>query len=494
MILPLVGLDDREITGKKLLINGLYGAVDVVDEKSAQMIKAGDPSGLSSSVYERLIARGHITQRSETEELDDALLIGHICDRIVNRAVIKPVIMPTYNCNFRCPYCFEKHRLSRDAEWLHKTISPKMIDAVFAALKERRERGYQIGELSLYGGEPFLKENRAAVQSICEHARALDLKLDAITNGYELDAYMDLLEEFRFKRLQITVDGVGALNDRRRLHRDGVPTYERIMSNISLALEHGVGITLRVNVDGENLGEIGTLLADLDRRGLKQTPDRFSCYFKAVTGAPGQVTDQMVMDKLLSLGIKPLDAIRHESRFGMHLTALEPLLSGEGSPAFTTAFCGAESGALVIGPDGRIYACWDVVAREQDSVGFTDVESGRFFFNYNKAKWRLRTSDHMEPCRTCPHILACRGGCAADAGRYHGDYFREFCGEERETFAFTASRVIGRKWEETQEEQLSESLFQPLSKLTESERRILTTGKPVEMAPVLEKIKIFDKR
>ena len=31
IILPLIGRDDKEIEGKTLLINGLYGAIDVVD-------------------------------------------------------------------------------------------------------------------------------------------------------------------------------------------------------------------------------------------------------------------------------------------------------------------------------------------------------------------------------------------------------------------------------------------------------------------------------
>ena len=38
IILPLIGSDDKDIEGKKLLINGLYGAIDVVDDEIADKI------------------------------------------------------------------------------------------------------------------------------------------------------------------------------------------------------------------------------------------------------------------------------------------------------------------------------------------------------------------------------------------------------------------------------------------------------------------------
>ena len=57
----------------------------------------------------------------------------------------------------------------------------------------------------------------------------------------------------------------------------------------------------------------------------------------------------------------------------------------------------------------------------------------------------------------------------------HGSYFRESCGESKEIFAFVASRIVGQKWEETKEDELSVSLAGPISRLTEQERNILMT-------------------
>ena len=503
IILPLIGKDDKEIAGKALLVNGLYGAIDVVDAEIAAKVREENFAAIPFAMRERLAQRGHITRKDEAGELADAKLLGRIWNKLIGHSSRGPVILPTYDCNFRCPYCFERHRLTRGQEWLGHEMKPEMVDAVFTALQKQRDQGYRVESCSLYGGEPLLKENMATVRNICEHARDMGLTLTAITNGYDLDAYIGLLEEFGFTRLQITVDGVGELNDRRRLHRDGLPTYDRILRNVALALDHGIDISLRVNVNGDNIGGVKALIDDLAARGLREArreereqaerelqeakragkpvPRRkgfFSYYFKAVSedkNSPTKVTERQVLDAIVAAGIPPLDAIEKQSQYSMPLQGLLAAMKKDNFPSFSPAFCGSEQGMQAIGPDGLIYPCWDLVAMEEEAVGFTDEGMGRFFFNYGKAKWRTRTSDLMKPCQTCPYIFICRGGCAPEAKRVHGSYFRESCGEAKEIFAYVAPRVVGKAWEETKEEELSVSLAAPLSRFTEAERETLMT-------------------
>ena len=520
IFLPLIGTDEKKIEGKTLLVNGLYGAIDVVDTEVADKLGRGDFAEIPFALREWLMVRGHITRKDEEGELADARLLGRVWNKLVGHAGTGPVILPTYDCNFRCPYCFERHRLTRGQEWLGHEMKPEMVEAVFAALQKQKDKGHKIGNVSLYGGEPLLRENKDTVRNICEHAKAMGLGLSGITNGYDLDAYIDLLEEFEFSQLQITVDGVGALNDCRRLHRDGVPTYDKILQNVKLALDHGIDISLRVNTNRDNIGGVKALIDDLTARGLhaatpeerekayreeqeakkagKPKPKRkgfFSFYFKAVSepaDSPTKVTEQQVMDSILAAGVPPMAAIRNQSQYSMPMQGLAAAMKKEDYPNFAPAFCGAEQGMLCIAPDGLLYSCWDLVAMEERAVGFTDTETGRFFFNFSKAKWRTRTSDLMEPCRTCPYIFICRGGCAPEAYRNHGSYFRENCGESKEIFAFVAPRVVGKKWEETKEDELSVSLAGPVSRLTEKEREtLMTTTSQKEMFDIIREAGIF---
>lgn len=293
---------------------------------------------------------------------------------------------------------------------------------------------------------------------------------------------------FEVGRLQVTVDGVGEQNDRRRCHRDGVPTYGRIMENIRHALDLGIDVQLRVNVNRGNIGGIPDLIADLSARGLTKAKDKegdadvkrgnFSYYFKAVSEAPDsptRVTEQEVLDAIVAAGISPYEAVRYQSQYGMVLERLEEMATQDRYPVCQTTYCGAESGALVIDPEGKIHTCWDMVGMDEESVGFVDAESARFAFGFAKARWRLRTSGKMEACLACPYVFMCRGGCASDARRESGSLFHEHCGEFREMFAHVAPRAMGRRWEQDGKDELSVSLYGPLSRMTPEERTELMT-------------------
>lgn len=143
------------------------------------------------------------------------------------------------------------------------------------------------------------------------------MKIGAITNGYELESFLDFIEEYQIHWLQVTLDGTAEQNDRRRLHKDGLPTYDRILENVELALRRGVDISLRVNVGHENLHGIGALVDDLKERGFVARADakpvplpeetgrgHFSYYFKAVsddTHPEKNVSEQAIMEELMKI-------------------------------------------------------------------------------------------------------------------------------------------------------------------------------------------------
>ncbi|MBQ7515558.1 MAG: 4Fe-4S cluster-binding domain-containing protein [Schwartzia sp.] len=207
IILPLIGGDEKEIEGYTLLVNGLYGAMDVVKREEAEKFAAGDFAGLSVALREHLMLRGHLTRKDEAGELADLKLLARIHKTIPDRSSVGLVILPTYDCNFRCPYCFEQHRLQRGQGFLDTTMSDETLTAIFTAMEDYRKRGYKLGGCTLYGGEPFLEKNLPVLKKIAERCRALDMPVSAITNGYELETFLDFLLEYKVKSLQITVDG-----------------------------------------------------------------------------------------------------------------------------------------------------------------------------------------------------------------------------------------------------------------------------------------------
>ena len=249
--------------GNFILFNGLYGAVDVIDQRTADIIRDAQqsgtaPRGFDGDMQERLIRRGHLVERQT--EVDDLKILSRLTLHTHDQNYASLIIMPTYNCNFRCTYCSECHRLKKGQAWLERVMSSEMIDAIFKQLKRYRDKGKSVKSCTLFGGEPLMASNIDTVRNICEHCRDMDMSLNAITNGYDLDQYLDLLDEFKFERLQITLDGVGKMHDRRRPSVDGGSSYERIMTNVGLALERGLRISLRINVDRQNIDSLSRLI------------------------------------------------------------------------------------------------------------------------------------------------------------------------------------------------------------------------------------------
>ena len=495
LVLPLIDENGRAVEGRELLFNGLYGALDVLDSEEARSVRDGELSRLSPELRDRLLARGHLTQKGEDEELADQKLVARIGRMLYERMRIDPLIMPTYDCNFRCPYCYERHRLRNAQEWLQTAMAPDLLDAIFEGLEDHKERGFRLGTCTLYGGEPLLAKNVGLVRSICERCKSLGIKVGAVTNGYDLDAYLDVLEEYDFERLQVTVDGVGAVNDRLRVHKDGAGSYERIMQNIELALERGVPVNLRINVGTQNIGGIADLIGDLRRRGFLDKEARraqeakqgdapmrgsFLYYFKAINDADDPEKDlreRDILDELIRCGSTVDEAIELVSMYSQPADKIRALLEKKGYPRLEPSFCGAQGPMAIFDPFGDIYPCFDVVGMDELCIGSVMVPGGKFLWNFDKAKWHLRTSDNLEPCMRCPYTFACRGGCASRARSAHGTCFVEHCGENRAILDYVISRLSEAAYQERGEAELSLSLAAPLSQLTQGQRETLMASR-----------------
>lgn len=466
--------------GKTLLVNGLYGAYDIVDKSDAELITT--PACLSEPVLQRLKDRGHITHFTSEEERENARIISRMYWLIPYQGMLDIVLLPTYNCNFRCEYCFERKRLDKGREWLEKAISPQMIEAVFSQIRAYMSNGVKLRHVILYGGEPLLYKNAQAIQKICDYCSELGIPLICVTNGYELDKFIDIIAAHKFDFLQITVDGVGPVHDARRYLAGGRGSYEKIMSNISLALERDIPIHLRINVNRANLTSAMELPNEFRMRGFTDNA-HFSYYFKATTACfedepQNAVTDEELFNALSACNEcseAPNFDVRHSRVYNDMASRVMRALKLDSYPALSPAHCGAESNMLVVDPEGVLYTCWDVVSMEEYAVGYTDIDAGRFLFNFDFPKWRTRTVDQMKDCFGCPMLMNCGGGCAIESQNTYGDMSRGFCGSVREAYNYVAPRICTRQYQKTGREELSFSLYELFTSIDETQRQILLT-------------------
>ncbi|GAA0121805.1 radical SAM protein [Clostridium faecium] len=156
----------------------------------------------------------------------------------------------TFNCNLRCAYCMEQNR-------------GNVFDVKYMNIDERIniwKRLYELSNLEnmrviFFGGEPFF--NIKYVADLIEAAKKENLPIvsySAVTNGTRCnDEFIDLLNKYPFKQLQITLDGTRDIHDKRRIDQANNGTWDKIMNNIERILnETDVSIVVNSVIDKEN--------------------------------------------------------------------------------------------------------------------------------------------------------------------------------------------------------------------------------------------------
>lgn len=456
-------------SGEVLLIHGYTGAYDKVSRRVATYIRsleAGRPSNplhenrnselptgekatsLSEEAITVLKRRGYLTEKTVQEEQALFAKIATALHAAAMRRIPSYLLMLTYNCNLRCPYCYQDHlRTDSRSKLLDANMQPELVDRIFLAMdsleadRDIPEDGPPPRHIKFYGGEPLLARNHPIVTYIIDKALALGkARISAVTNATQLHAYQDLLGPDKIASLQITLDGPRPVHDKQRVHVDGSGTFERIAQNISMALDRGVRISARVNVDRNNLAWLPELASEMVSRGWDRC-DKFSAYAAPIGAANAKTSVEMTMSSWkLNRALAEMrqypemrvigyvdDGLKNRLR-RIFATRADPL------PGLKSGFCGAHSNVYIFDPYGDVYACWERTGDRQLRIGHV---GGHGEINLNAEVnqiWRSRTVISNPACHQCCYAFYCGGGCAARAhNRYH-TYSANFCDDFVERF------------------------------------------------------------
>jgi uncharacterized protein len=455
-----------------LLVHTYTGAFDRVSRRVATYVRSleegrppkplygdwtPDPAGREgagaappmAATVETLHRRGYLTPMSREQEEE---FFSRYVEKLHALHLRRPpsyLFMPTYDCNLRCPYCFQDH-MRTDPAFGHllRRMTPEMADRLFRAMPQIEalhglppEAAPRL-DIGFFGGEPLLAANRPLVEHVLRRGRERgEARFWAITNGTELDAYEDLLSPELIGSVQITLDGPPEQHDRRRVDAAGGGSWERIARNVGMALERGVQVAIRTNVDRTNLDGLPALAAEIVAHGWDRSPN-FGAQVAPVraTGpagdgtdrgksSPGVTLDSWELDRRLTamrethpqvavLG-RVDDTLRHQAR---------RIFARRGLPAFKPSFCSAHTGMYIFDPFGDIYACWEKTGDEKVRIGHVGEDSAvRFNFDV-QALWHGRTVASNPVCLQCRYNLFCGGGCAVlAAGQSGGDFYRNYC-------------------------------------------------------------------
>ena len=165
------------------------------------------------------------------------------------------IVIPTFSCNCRCPYCYEDHAAV--------DMKDEVVESVKLFLNNQKKNGSKRLQLEFFGGEPTLKLNM--VFNLSEYAKNLFSDSDnrykgsMTTNGTRLDFdIFKQLNELGVRSFQITFDGPKSLHDKTRVFANGSGSFDVIWNNLESIRQSNLSfnILLRIHVTPENIKDV----------------------------------------------------------------------------------------------------------------------------------------------------------------------------------------------------------------------------------------------
>ena len=472
-----VNLSDHET----LLVHGYSGAWDIIDSHLANDIRRfrhgpvfkpliGDGfhdelpdksinkrrPRLHVQVRDLMVKRGYLTSLTVEEEQQQVAKLAAKLHAMASEAPPSYVLTLSYECNLRCSYCFQDAlRSNPDNAPRLVAMTTDMVDRIFAAMQKidsRHQSAVQppTRRITLFGGEPLLRQFHPLVEYIVKRARADGpVAISAITNGTELHHFTDLVGPDKISFLQITLDGPPSEHDLRRVGPERVPTFDVITRNIDLALALDAKVKVRVNVDSTNVDSLPTLARLMNDRGWFKF-ENFSAYatpvHESTTGGHESCGfgSWNLSSRLVELGeIDPIVRLI-EGPDAPWQRRIRDVLEGTRDPIFSLqpSFCGAHTQTWVFDAHGDIYACWEQAGYAKERIGWLSKEANPIMIDSIEKTWRGRTIASNPVCGRCPYAFYCGGGCALLAERQNGKLYSNFCDDFSRRFKTLAASEV----------------------------------------------------
>jgi uncharacterized protein len=424
-----------------LLYQPLTGAMDVVPTSalaSLDSLRRDGPGGLADKTLDYLLQRGYAYRTAEDEEAALARGYEEFLER-ERRALLRFVVIPTYQCNARCPYCFIGHAIGA-----HDLMDDRTMDLAFAGMDAiAAERGEgRVWQLSVFGGEALIDTppQRRTIERILRMGSERRFLLDVVSNGFDLAAYAGLLRAYDVAKVQVTFDGPRDYHNSRRRAVDGKgESFDRIVAGIDAALAAGLALNVRILLDRNSIGQLPELVAFFKERGWFGA-DGFSVHI-------GSIFDcfrcQPKKERAKHLGVREgneilLDLCRRDRSIA-DLLAIDWqgvrrfLYTGQPFlPTYKSCFGGTRMFAFDL--KGGIYACETTAGREEYRVGtFAPT------FALDRAiiaALEQRNIFNIPACRNCQQALLCGGGCTFNAVVTNGSLLGPGCRLLKETLQY----------------------------------------------------------
>ncbi|MDI3478454.1 MAG: uncharacterized protein PWQ59_1979 [Thermoanaerobacterium sp.] len=369
----------------------------------------------------QILEKPNIKYASSYEKLKDDLLKGKflIKERLSETKILETLylnekfnsrklsltIIPNFACNFDCPYCYQNQlKASSYYDLENAKMNQREKDAIVDYIDKATIKKEELS-VTWYGGEPLLSISDIVnmsldIKKICEKN---DCKYFSfiITNGYLLNMETSKrLKNSGIKYFIVTFEGPPEIHDKRRVTKDGSPTFDTIFQNIKDSLNIFDKIFIRINLDTENINFLGDFINLLISKGLDSNKVYLIFAPTQITSACNMEGSQLDYSIFYNLLIEEIDHI-----LKTHIN----IFVGDKSQTFG---CSAtKNNNFVISPEGNIYKCVTFAGDTAFRDGYLDTNNAEIKLNYNTIAWTSWSPFKDEKCSNCYLLPFCYGGC-----------------------------------------------------------------------------------
>lgn len=365
-------------------------------EKVRNILTVKHPSEGENKNHQDILIKNGFVIFDEIDELEVLEYLFHA--NYFRTDEINIVLVPTLQCNFKCPYCFEAgHREENIETKDYFTVLKKFADSNF----KNKKRVH----ITLFGGEPLLKRNEifSFLGYLSEQSgvSGYNLSTNLVTNGFLLDENtVRTLLNYDCISIQITIDGSKETHNKLRvLHNDG-ETFDTIINNFKNAVHQGINshsnarFILRVNLLNQNVDDIESIFPLF----TKEEREKINIIFR-----PIYITTNF--DEPNSISIFNLKIFYDiAKKYGFNIIKSTYFLQhceSEGDINF-----------FYITPDLQMWKCINNLSVKVANIGYIEETGNMQLNSIPIATWYQKSNPFKdEKCRNCQHLPICYGGC-----------------------------------------------------------------------------------
>ncbi|MCK9235936.1 MAG: SPASM domain-containing protein [Bacteroidales bacterium] len=304
--------------------------------------------------------------------------------------VLGLVIVPTMDCNFACPYCYE-HNLPKDK--MTTNVQDKIVEFI-----NRFEKAKNNVAICWHGGEPLVAFDvmNSLLDKLYSSENITIIQHDLVTNGYLLDLKkINTLKKFNLDGIQITIDGTEATHNLSRPLKSGKPTYNKIIDNVDLFVDEfpQCHVKIRINIHQYNMKDFSKLHEELSARWKGKNLGLYMVYVS---------DNEHCKVKCIRLKEKVVFLRELYQKEGISDIQFFPKVQDYGCAA-------TNQNTFIVGPAGELYKCWVDVGNKKRIIG--NLDEGITDLTIVSEYMIGSSMFNDKKCENCILLPICDGGC-----------------------------------------------------------------------------------